>query len=145
MINLYTNNPTAGQKDGTLISQDHSNTAPLAVTLKVTEQKAVKCAIRTDAGYKAIDGVNISFTYFDGTNYQTTGGNINNWYVCLDNNYSTAEDALNNGNWAHTANITADITDVNTIVWIKYDASNATEPINDNSTAVCLKATIEAV
>ena len=145
MINLYCNNPTKDQKDGTLISHDHTQTAPLAVTLKVTEQKAVKCAIRTDAGYKAIDGVNISFCYWDGSAYQTTGGNINNWYVCLDNNYSNAEDALNNGNWAHTANITADVTDVNTIVWLKYDATNATTPINDDSTAVCVKATVEAV
>lgn len=145
MINLYSNNPTAGQKDGTLISQDHSNTAPLAVTLKLTEQKAVKCAIRTDAGYKTTDGVIISFTYFDGTEYKTTGGNINNWYVCLDNSYTNAEDAISNGNWGHTANITADITDTNTILWIKYDATNATTPINDNTTAVCVKATVEAV
>ena len=145
MINLYTNNPTKDQKDGTLISQDHTNTAPLAITLKLTEQKAVKCAIRTDTGYKTTDGVNISFAYYDGTEYQTTGGNINNWFVCLDNNYTDAENALTNGTWGHSADITSDITDTNTIIWVKYDASNATTPINDDTTAVCLKATVEAV
>lgn len=145
MINLYMNNPTKNQKDGTLISQNHTNTAPLAITLKLTEQKAVKVAIRTDAGYKTTDGVNISFAHWDGSEYQTTGGNINNWYVALDNNYSTAENALTNGSWGHTADITADVTDVNTIIWVKYDATNATEPINDDSTAVCIKATVEAV
>ena len=145
MINLYTNNPTKDQKDGTLISQDHTNTAPLAITLKLSEQKAVKCAIRTDAGYKTTDGVNISFAYYDGSEYQTTGGNIANWYVCLDNNYTDAENALTNGTWGHSADITSDITDTNTIIWVKYDATNATTPINDDTTAVCLKATVEAV
>ena len=145
MINLYCNNPTAGKKDGTAISQDNTQTSPLALTLKLSEQKAVKVAIRTDAGYKTTDGVNISFAYYDGSEYQTTGGNIANWYVCLDNNYSSAEDALSKGTWGHSADITADVTDVNTIIWVKYDASNNTTPINDNSTAVCLKATIEAV
>ena len=145
MINLYTNNPTAGQKDGTLISQDHTQTAPLAITLKLTEQKAVKVAIRTDTGYKTADGINISFAYYDGSEYQSTGGNIGNWYVCLDNNYSSAENALTNGTWGHTAEITSDIADINTIILIKYDATNATEPINDDTTAVCLKATVEAV
>ena len=145
MINLYCNNPTAGKKDGTAISQDNTQTSPLALTLKLTEQKAVKVAIRTDAGYKTTDGVNISFAYYDGSEYQTTGGNIANWYVCLDKQYATAEEALSKGTWGHSVDITADVTDVNTIIWVKYDASNATEPINDTSTAVCLKATVEAV
>ena len=145
MINLYCNNPTAGKKDGTAISQDNTQTSPLALTLKLSEQKAVKVAIRTDAGYKTTDGVNISFAYYDGSEYQTTGGNIANWYVCLDKQYATAEEALSKGTWGHSVDITADVTDVNTIIWVKYDASNATEPINDTSTAVCLKATVEAV
>lgn len=145
MINLYCNNPTTGKKDGTAVSTDHTNTAPLAVTLKLQEQKAVKVAIRTDAGYKTTDGVNISFAYYDGSEYQTTGGNINNWYVCLDKKYASAEEALSKGTWGHSADIAADVTDVNTILWVKYDASNATAPINDTSTAVCLKATVEAV
>ena len=102
-------------------------------------------AIRTDTGYKTTDGVNISFAHYDGKEYQTTGGNVANWYVCLDNNYSSAEKALSKGTWGHSADITTDVTDVNTILWVKYDASNATAPINDTSTAVCLKATIEAV
>ena len=145
MINLYCNNPTAGKKDGTAISQDNTQTSPLALTLKLTEQKAVKVAVRTDSGYKTADGVNISFAHYDGKEYQATGGNIANWYVCLDKQYATAEEALSKGTWGHSVDITADVTDVNTIIWVKYDASNATEPINDTSTAVCLKATVEAV
>ena len=97
MINLYCNNPTAGKKDGTAISQDNTQTSPLALTLKLSEQKAVKVAIRTDAGYKTTDGVNISFAYYDGSEYQATGGNIANWYVCLDKQYATAEEALSKG------------------------------------------------
>ena len=145
MINLYCNNPTAGKKDGTAISQDNTQTSPLALTLKLSEQKAVKVAVRTDSGYKTSDGVKISFAYWDGTEYQAAGGNIANWYVCLDNSYSTAEEALSKGTWGHSADITADITDINTIIWIKYDATNNTTPINDTTTAVCVKATIEAV
>ncbi len=144
MINLYCNNPTAGKKDGTAISQDNTQTSPLALTLKLTEQKAVKVAVRTDTGYKTTDGVNISFAYWDGTEYQATGGNIANWYVCLDNNYSNAEEALSKGAWEHSADITDDVTDSNVILWVKYDATNESKPINDTSTAVCLKTTVEA-
>lgn len=145
MINLYCNNPTAGKKDGTAISQDNTQTSPLALTLKLSEQKAVKVAVRTDSGYKTADGVNISFAYWDGTEYQAAGGNIANWYVCLDSNYSTAEEALSKGTWGHSADITDDVTDSNVILWVKYDATNESKPINDTSTAVCIKATVEAV
>ena len=112
--------------------------------MKLTEQKAVKVAVRTDTGYKTTDGVNISFAYWDGTEYQATGGNIANWYVCLDNNYSNAEEALSKGAWEHSTDITDDVTDSNVILWVKYDATNESKPINDTSTAVCLKTTVEA-
>ena len=145
MINLYCNNPTAGKADGTLVSQDHTNTSPLSVTLKTGQSKAVKLAIRCDSGYKATEGAEISLAYYDGTEYQTTGGNLSKWYFALDNNYTDADDALNKGTWVHTVNITGEISDKNIILWTKYDGSNDTTPTNDDKTAIVVKATVEAV
>ena len=64
--------------------------------------------------------------------------------MCLDNNYSNAEEALSKGAWEHSTDITDDVTDSNVILWVKYDANNESKPINDTSTAVCLKTTVEA-
>ncbi|WP_085023894.1 hypothetical protein [Anaerovibrio sp. JC8] len=145
MINLYTNNPTIGKSDGTLVSQDHTQTSPLSVTLKTGQQKAVKIAVRCDQGFTAVEGAEISLAYWDGQEYQATGGNIAKWYLALDDNYTDSDDALNKGTWEHTANITNAITDKNTILWAKYDGQDDTTPMNDDKTAICIKATVEAV
>ena len=144
MINLYCNNPTVGKADGTLVSQDHTQTSPLSIILKTGQQKAVKIAVRCDEGFKAVEGAQISLAYWDGTEYQATGGNIDKWYLCLDNNYTGADDALANGTWEHIADIEGEIGDKNIILWAKYDATNDTIPMNDDKTAIVIKATVEA-
>ena len=65
-LHIYMNNPTNRMKDGTEASTD-TETSPIAVLLDAAkeEEKAVKCAVRCDSGYKAEGAVTIKFV---GTN-----------------------------------------------------------------------------
>ena len=51
-INVYKNNPTAGGKDGTLVSSDGSHTSPIRLMLAKLDSQSIKLAIRTEQGYK---------------------------------------------------------------------------------------------
>lgn len=84
---IYMNNPTAGNQDGTMISEDGAMTAPLSITLDAAsnESKIVKLAIRCDAGYETI-GETVIAPYYnkgDGT-YEPTGGNVEKWKLAAD-------------------------------------------------------------
>ena len=52
---IYTNNPSAGLQDGTVVSENGLMTAPISVTLDATknESKVIKCAIRCEKGYES--------------------------------------------------------------------------------------------
>ena len=52
-LSLYMDNPTQGQKDGTLVSENMIQTSPLSVTLNATENesKSIKVALRCEDGY----------------------------------------------------------------------------------------------
>ena len=52
-INIYMNNPTAGATDGTAVSTDGANTAPISFTLDASQEatQILPLAIRTEAGY----------------------------------------------------------------------------------------------
>lgn len=65
-LRLYMNNPTLGGTDGTEISSD-TETLPLGVTLdaNISEEKAMKVAVRCDSGYQIEGNTTI---YFEGTN-----------------------------------------------------------------------------
>lgn len=143
MINLYMNNPTAGQKNGTLISQDMAQTSPLSITLKAGEVKAVKVAVRCDSGYQA-DEAAISFNYYNGSGYEVSGGNMNKWKIAVDDGYTSEADALDNGNWASSIKIN-NVADTNKLFWVKFEAGENDTPENDNHVGICVKATVEAV
>ena len=53
-INIYKDTVTKGKTDGTLVSQNDLQTDPVSVSLDATksEVKYLKCAIRTQPGYK---------------------------------------------------------------------------------------------
>ena len=61
-INLYKNDPTAGQTDGSAISTDGTQLNPLEVSLDATteESKKVKLAVRTESLYTASGDVTIN-------------------------------------------------------------------------------------
>ena len=86
-FHIYTNNPTVGQKDGTVISEARSFTSPLSVTLDAAEgaETIVKCAVRCDSGYTTdSSGVTITTYYYNGSEYVASGGNVAKWKLAKD-------------------------------------------------------------
>lgn len=83
---IYVNNPTVGQTDGTIVSENGLMTSPISVTLDATknEKKVIKCAIRCEEGYESTGNIVIKPYYYDGTNYAEVGGNIDKWQVAAD-------------------------------------------------------------
>lgn len=83
---LYVNNPTVGQTDGTIVSENGLMTSPISVTLDATknEKKVIKCAIRCEEGYESTGTITIKPYYYDGSNYTDVGGNIDKWQVAAD-------------------------------------------------------------
>ena len=64
---FYTASPTQGGTDGTALSENEVQTAPLSVTLDATkaESSIVKCAIRAATGYKTSGSTVIGFSGTD--------------------------------------------------------------------------------
>lgn len=143
MINLYMNAPVAGQQNGTLISQDMAQTAPLSITLKAGEVKAVKVAVRCDSGYQAAEAA-ISFNYYNGSGYEVSSGNTSKWKLAVDDEFASEADALDNGNWASSITIN-NVADTNKTFWVKFEAGENATPENDSHIGICVKATVEAV
>lgn len=92
-IHLYMNNPTAGGVDGTMVSEDHSFTAPLSAVLNATnnEVKLFKVAIRCADGFETVGNTVLSKKYYDGSQLLDTGGKIEKWKFAPD--LSTAAQA----------------------------------------------------
>ena len=135
-INFYMNNPTKGGADGTVISTDNAENAPLAVTLDASqnESKIVKVAVRCEAGFQAEAGTTI---YASGTT-------ASKWSFALDNDYADATEAASA---VFGANITInDIIDTtNTIFWAKATASSDENPGTDITVNLVCRATITPV
>lgn len=86
-FHLYTNNPTVGQKDGTVISEARSFTSPLSVTLDASKgaETILKCAVRCDSGYTTdSNGITITPYYYNGNEYVASGGNVAKWKLAKD-------------------------------------------------------------
>jgi len=123
-INIYKGTVTKGAKDGTLVSQNDIQTDPLEVDLDATnnEVKYIKCAIRTQSGYKS-NRTSISFV----------GQTRDKWQIAKDENFKNAEDAKKNGLFKSTLVTTDEINDKNTIFWVKVSSSNDEKPRRDIS------------
>lgn len=83
---LYMASPTAGETDGTQISENRAFTAPLSVVLDATanESKAIKLAVRCLTGYETVGSTTIAPYYYNGTDYVASGGNISKWKLAPD-------------------------------------------------------------
>ena len=94
-LHIYMNNPTSRMKDGTEASTD-TETSPIAVLLDAAkeEEKAVKCAVRCDSGYKVEGAVTIKFV----------GTNAAKWKAAQDNNY-TVDTVLASADWKDTISL----------------------------------------
>ena len=124
-INVYQGNPTEGEKDGIVVSTADTFDAPINFDLNAEENefKVIKLAIRTETGYKV-------------TNCTIT--DLNDTYdrikVCK------TEDG------EFTDSIVFDeITDVNTIFYIKASSSDTEPPQTDNGIKLRYYGTIQKV
>ena len=125
-INAYMNNPTAGGTDGTAISTDGTQTAPLVLTLDASqnETKKVKLGIRCEPGY-------------------TTNGNT----VIQDNNDTDDRwkfSLMENGTYDDAITIASAIGSVNTIFWAQASSSSLETPQRDTSVTMRISTVIEA-
>ena len=126
-INLYTGNPTEGLTDGTIISTDGTQTAPLTLTLDASqnESKKAKLGIRCESGYQAMPNTVIQ-------DYNDTS---DTWKFSL----------TENGTFADSITLAAGIDTGNTIFWAQATSSSLESPTRDTSVSIRVNATIEAV
>lgn len=123
-INLYMNNPTAGETDGTAISTDGTQLNPLSVTLNATnsETKIIKLGIRTESGY-------------------TTDGDV----VITDNNDTNDRwkfSLTENGAYSDAVTISAGVSTVNTIFYAQASSATSENPSRDTSVKIKTTAKI---
>lgn len=126
-INLYGGNPTAGDTDGTIISTDGAQTAPLVVVLDASqnEVKKTKLAIRCESGYQATPNTVI----------QDNGDTNDRWKFSL----------TENGTYADSITLANSIGSVNSIFYAQASSSSLESPTRDTSVSIRVNATIEAV
>ena len=124
-LHIYMNNPTSRMKDGTEASTD-TETSPIAVLLDAAkeEEKAVKCAVRCDSGYKVEGAVTIKFV----------GKNAAKWKAAADNNY-TADTVLASADWKDTISLQS-VGEGNVIFWVKAMSTSDESPKNDTTVDV---------
>ena len=134
-INIYMNNPTAAGTDGTVVSQSGAQTSPISVVLDKTkaESKAIKCAIRCDAGYKTSGDVTISLS----------GTTASKWQLAKDSSYADAAAALTGATWADSIAVSG-VGTTNTVFWAKASASTDENPSKDTSVSIKASCTIES-
>ena len=122
LLHIYMNNPTAGSTDGTEVSSG-TELAPISVLLDAGkgEQKAVKCAVRCESGFR-IDGTLI---------VKFVGDHAGKWKAATDNKY-TAETALESAEWKDSI-LLSGVVDKNTIFWVKALSTTDEPPQQDTS------------
>lgn len=136
-VHLYTNNPTASGTDGTLVSEGNAMTTPISAILAVTADtgmaKAVKCAVRCDAGY-AVSGDTVIKVYKN-TNGVYTDDYAGDALICVDNSYADGDAALASGTFVTSITL-ANVISTNMIFWLKRTAAAGATPVNDKTAAL---------
>lgn len=127
MIGIYKNNPTAGLTDGTAVSQDGSQSAPVSVTLDAgkAESQIIPLAIRCDSGYQTTGETVISFS----------GDNASKWSIC----------ATEDGTFSNSLSMLQIIGNANIIFYVKCTSATTDAPQRDISTSITVTATLVAV
>ena len=125
-MHFYMNNPTAGDTDGTEIS-NNTNVLPLTMTLDASQEQTgvAKCAIRCDSGYSISGGASI----------YGSGDNSAKWQFALDNNYTDSDTALTFATWQDSI-IANGVNSVNSIFWAKATSSSLESPQNDRTVKI---------
>ena len=122
LLHIYMNNPTAGSTDGTEVSSG-TELAPISVLLDAGkgEQKAVKCAVRCESGFRIDGTLTVKFV----------GDHAGKWKAATDNKY-TAETALESAEWKDSISLSG-VADKNTIFWVKALSTTDEPPQQDTS------------
>ena len=141
-INLYMNNPTKGAVDGTQVSTDNTNTAPLSFTLDASKAESgiQKVALRCADGYITTGNTVIKAVDKD-TNDEVD--NTPKWSFAADKNYADAEAAAA-ANFSDTLTIETPIDATNTVFWVKATSTTGEIPQNDLSVAINVVTIIAA-
>ena len=123
-INVYKNNPTAGDTDGTAVSTGGTYTDPIAVSLdaSINESKKVKLAIRCEPGYETTGATTIA----------DSGDTNDRWKLCL----------TENGTYTNSITIPSAIGDENIIFWAQASSADTEVPSTDRSVSLQVTATI---
>lgn len=132
-INIYADNPTKNAQDGMRISVENSHTSPLSVSLEASssETKYIKCAIRTEKGYKST-----------ATSLSCVGLTRDKWKLALDNDYDE-ENIKTLGEFKDSIVINDIVTDKNTIFWAKVSSSVDEKPKKDITVSILVDSYIE--
>ena len=125
-INVYQGNPTAVGTDGTVVSTDGAQTAPIVVTLDAAqnESKKVKLALRCESGYETA-GL---------TTIQDVNDTNDNWKFSL----------TENGTYSDSITISDTIGTTNFIFWAQASSSSDESPTRDTSVSIRVTTTIQA-
>lgn len=136
-IGIYASNPTAGEMDGTLLSEDGTFAAPLTFTLNATENEtaARKLAVRCGEGYEVDGDVTVKAHFLNNGQYLEEGGNIDKYSFCTDNGYASEAEALEKGNWKPSLQISG-VEDKNVVFWMRCTSSSAEKPSTDKSVSL---------
>lgn len=124
-INIYKNNPTAGNTDGTAVSTNGDFTAPISFTLDASqgESQKQKLGIRTESGFIA---TNVTIADQNDTDDRLK--------LCL----------TENGTYTDSISINS-VSAVNTIFWAQASSSSTEDPQIDRSANFKVTATIASV
>ena len=122
-INVYKDNPTADQMDGTIVSTDGDHTAPIEAVLniKALEQKLFTLAVRCNPGWGAPNGATIHLE----------GDSIANWALGL----------TSDGKFYNSIKLPGPISVTNKLFYVKVKASDEL-PKRDMSVSIVVEADI---
>lgn len=134
-LHIYYGNPTEGMTDGTEASSG-TELSPVSVTLDASkaEEKAVKCAIRCDKGYRIEGKTTIRFV----------GDHAEKWKVAADDEYPDDAAALKAAAWQDTLQIEG-VQAVNAVFWVKAGSAKDEKPQNDTSVDIQAEGLVVAV
>ena len=135
-INIYMGDVHNGEQDGILVSQNDEQTSPLNIALDATinESKIVKVAIRTENGFKA---THVAIGFF--------GERSDKWLVAKDDDYIDEVEAEEKAVFAPTLLLTEEVTDVNTVFWVKALSSVDEPPRRDTSVSIKIDSYVTAI
>lgn len=126
-INVYKNNPTAGSKDGSIVSTDGTYTSPISFVLDATQNESLtlKLGIRTETGY-------------------TTAGTTT-IYDANDTNDRLKLSWTENDGFADSISTSDPITDTNKIFYARATSSDTEVPQTDKSANFKVNCVIASV